>query len=413
MMRAVSVVLALACFAPALAVAQASRVDVIVLGIRSLEGDDEVARNLTGALRNEASSVPTWRVDDADISLAQMSLVHGCAEPDAACMAEIALELGAARIVYGTLRRTGADDARPDFALTLYLYDAEAEQIVESLTDTIPNIHQDIDDLRTRSRRYVAELAGTSRFGALRLVTRPRATVLIDGSNVGTTDESGVLVVEDLTEGERQVEIDADDHALFLGRVTIVADEETELRPQLVVDDERNLRWIPGAAVLAGGAVFFGLGIRSWRIVRGYDDERDDVAGRSEDDIALLRMQLLEGNAIDPATGMPEGPVDPALAGLTPYQAMLVLAEQTQAVCDDGTFMVEGGRSACDEQDRNRRLQWVFHGLGLASVGVGTWLLVRGLKKRRPDAAARLSLEPSFAFGRRGGEGGLRARLVF
>ena len=56
--------------------------------------------------------------------------------------------------------------------------------------------------------------------------------------------------------------------------LTIVADEETELRPQLVVDDERNLRWIPGAAVLAGGAVFFGLGIRSWRIVRGYDDER-------------------------------------------------------------------------------------------------------------------------------------------
>ncbi|MEO0321616.1 MAG: PEGA domain-containing protein [Myxococcota bacterium] len=383
-------------------------VDVVVLGLRSVEGDDARARALTEALRREAAAVPGWRLLPADVSLSQMSLVHGCAEPDAACLAAIAEDLGAGRVVYGTFRRTGDTD----IALTLYLFDGDREQITESLRDTVAPADQDDD---ARARRYLAELAGRERFGGLRLVTEAGARVRIDGEPVGAAASSGVLLVDDLPEGARRVEVEAPGRSPFAGEVTVVADEVVELRASLPPAAERRLGWVPGALVLATSTVFFGLGVRSWRQVRRYDDERNDVAGRPQSEVLRLRDALLEGNALDPATGMPTGPVDPAAANLTPFQAMLVLADQTQRVCVDGTFMVAGGQSACDTQDRQRVLQYVFHGLGLATAGVGAFLLVRGLRRDRDAAAAeaRFELRPHLGLRRAGAGVGVQARLRF
>ncbi len=412
MVRVLAGLLAVAGLAPGVAVAQpagdsAAALDVAVLGLRSVEGDDERARALTEALRREATAVPGWRVLPADVSLSQMSLVHGCAEPDAACLASIASDLAAARVVYGTLRRIGDDD----LALSLYLFDAEQGRIAESIRDTFPATDP-ADDMR--SRRYLAELAGRSRFGSLRLVTEAGATVRLDGAPAGEVGEGGVFLAEDLAEGPHEVEVEAPGRSPFAGEVNVVADEVVELRPRLSPVEERRLGWVPGAVLLASSTFFFGLGVRSWRQNRGYDDERAEVAGLPQSEVLRLRDALLEGNALDSATGMPAGPVDPAAANLTPFQAMLVLADQTQRVCADGTFMVEGGGSVCDTQDRQRVLQYVFHGLGLATAGVGAYLLVRGLRRdREATEEARFELRPAFGAGPRGARGGLRARLRF
>src|SRR5689334_2934443 len=48
---------------------------VVVLGLTSLEGDDEYARNLSGALRHAATAVRGWSVSERDVALSQMELV--------------------------------------------------------------------------------------------------------------------------------------------------------------------------------------------------------------------------------------------------------------------------------------------------------------------------------------------------
>ena len=70
---------------------------VVLLGLRSVEGDDEFANQLTAALREQAAKLGTWEVSDRNVSLAQMSLAYGCEELDAACLTEIAVGLQANR----------------------------------------------------------------------------------------------------------------------------------------------------------------------------------------------------------------------------------------------------------------------------------------------------------------------------
>src|SRR5205814_9751163 len=100
------------------------------------EGDDEIANDLTEQLRSAARAVAGWNVSKTAVSMAQMSLAHGCDDVDAVCLSEIAKGLSADRIVYGMLRRTSARTDY-DYALTLGLFDGGAREIVRTVNDTI------------------------------------------------------------------------------------------------------------------------------------------------------------------------------------------------------------------------------------------------------------------------------------
>ncbi|MCB9621301.1 MAG: PEGA domain-containing protein [Sandaracinus sp.] len=364
---------------------------LIVLGIRSVEGDEELARDLTGALRQAASQVPGVQVSQADVTLTQMSMVHGCDEPDAACMAEIAGELQQKRIIYGTVRRTGAG-AQYDFALTLYYFNAESGQIEDSLTDTIPRAMTDIDPLRPRATRYVARFTNQTRYGSARVTTNvPGATVAVDGNEVGTTNEAGAIDIPDLTEGEHALAISADGHDGYEGSFTVVADERTDFRASLAVDQGTNFGWIPGAALIAGGAVMFGLGLRSWGKVRDYDSQASELAGR-EGGVSDLVNRLRDD-------GM-------RLEGFSPYQHALLATPQGSNACrgeyrnfdsfEDG--LQADVRSACDDLNKHSALQYVFNFTGLVLAGAGiTWLIVAltgGSDEADEAAAQRVRLTP-------------------
>lgn len=360
--------------------------EVFVLGIRSVEGDDELSRNLTGAIRQEARGVDDWTVSPAEISLAQMSVAHGCDEPDAQCMAEIAEELQASRIVYGTVRRTGAGE-QYDYALTLYNFNAQSGQIEDSLTDTIPSVQADIDNLRPRAERYIAQFAGQARFGSVRIQTRtPGATVFIDDENAGTTDEAGALVVTDVTEGDRDVRIEAVDFEVYEGNVRVVPDEQTELRATLVRKQAVNLGWIPGAAVIAAGVVFGALGMKFGLDAQGQRDERSALTSLDQANRDCLRRELAEevgaGMVTDSArsAALMECPAAAtALGTFTPLQAGLLRANDTSSICSDPDPLVAGLDDACSDRTKFRVLQYVFYGLGLAAVAGGTVLLINGL----------------------------------
>ncbi len=337
---------------PSLAAAQTS---VIVLGIRSVEGDDALASDMTGELRYVAGQVDGWENSSVTVSLAQMSLVHDCAEPDAQCMAAIAGDLGVQRILYGTIRRTGAGE-QYNFALTLYIFNAETGQIEDSLTDTIPRIATDVDQLRPRVGRYIAQFAGLARYGSMRLVTgQPGATVRIDGEAAGVSDDQGVLLIEDLPQGERQVRIELDGYESFEGSVEVVADEQTEYRAHLAQEQGMDLGWIPGAATLAVGAGFAIPWITNWASTRDFNDQHDaGIAQAPTTDYGRLFAVSVREDG-DPCEAI----------------------DQIASRGDLSATEAAGARQACEDSDAAHRNQFIFGAISGALLATGTVLLVR------------------------------------
>jgi hypothetical protein len=54
------------------------------LGIRSLDGDDAMARRASVGLRTAAQKLPEVRVSERNVNLTQLTLAHGCEDADAA-----------------------------------------------------------------------------------------------------------------------------------------------------------------------------------------------------------------------------------------------------------------------------------------------------------------------------------------
>ena len=90
---------------------------VVVTGLTSLDGDDQYAQSLTGALRHAASAVRGWTVSERDVAMANLELVAGCEAPDPACLQTIATTVGAQRLIFGTISRTPGDHY--EFAVSL------------------------------------------------------------------------------------------------------------------------------------------------------------------------------------------------------------------------------------------------------------------------------------------------------
>ncbi|MFW5921189.1 MAG: hypothetical protein ACOCUS_05060 [Polyangiales bacterium] len=367
-------VLGVLCALPvASAAAQDGDANVMILGIRALEGDDEFARNLTGALRHAATEVPGWEVSDRQVSLSQMTLAHECDEPDARCMAKVAEALDADRVVYGTVRRTSARSDF-DFSLALYLFNAETGQIEQSVADSIPKVQSDIDNLRPRAARYVRQFSGQAQTGELRIVVNaPGAKVKIDGQQVGTVGDGGEYVAEGLAVGRHDVEVVSDERGSFRGSVTVASDEQTSLEATLSGGGTRvvetsgpDISWYTYAS-LGGAVVFFGLTVGAWAKLNNLQDDLDG-----------WRRQVPEGlNACSEAKKTADGK-DPG---------------------DIGT--VEEGRDAastCSAADTWEILQYVFLGLTAAAGGLGAYFLFDDLsedQERDPNDPA-LSLTPSF-----------------
>lgn len=250
---------------------------ILVLGIRSVDGDDEFTTALTGVIRHHARSIPGWSINEADLSLDQAMLIQGCDVPDTSCMGMIAGEMGTDKVLFGTVRRTTAD-SNADFALSLELYDAATGAMEHSLTDVVPRIRSDVDDLRPRARRYVLELAGQERFGTILVRSNtPAAAVQVDGHDAGLTNENGQLRINDVREGLHSVSVEADERESFEATARVVANEEIELVANLITAEPRDLRWIAGTSALAVGAAFAVVGVVGTTRAAEFQSARQDA----------------------------------------------------------------------------------------------------------------------------------------
>ncbi|MGB3052867.1 MAG: hypothetical protein WBB42_17825 [Polyangiales bacterium] len=153
---------------------------------------------------------------------------------------------------------------------------------------------------------------------------------------------------------------------LILSRETELGLHQSTL--DLLNDRPKEFPAWPAAVSYTGTLVFLGLSAWSWSTIRNV-----------EKDPAFQRARLLAGPEVND-------------------------------VCAGGSNLgVEELGSLCSKADRHETLQWVFLSMGLASAGVGTWLLVKSAKSKKRSDRAHLHLMP--IAGRR--RGGVTARLEF
>jgi hypothetical protein len=342
---------------------------VTVLGLTSLEGDDEFARNLSGALRNAASQVSGWSVSDRDVALSQMELTHDCASSDVACMTQIAATLSANRIIYGTIQRAPIG-TRYEFQVTLFLFDAETGEIAGRSTLNVPSSDIDIDALREPARDMVRALSPSSAPGVIRVSSGPDLEVRIDGIVVGRTDAEGAFTSEELAAGVYAIQV-----AEQNPEEVTVAGGEVSIRVAAPAASEGGgggggsvLPWV-GIGLLGVAAISAGVWI-----------------------YAMTRLDALSG---DPGYTQYRQEVGRTMSGMT-----------TTNVCDsrffrggsDAVGAAAFGESACGEGSTMEVLQYVFLGLAVASAGAGAGLLAVGMGEGSGESGVadlRLRLTPS------------------
>jgi len=343
-----------AALAPSLASAQES---AIVLGIRSFEGDDEFAHNLTGALRHEASQVPAWDLSDREVTFAQMALVHGCDDPQPACLGSIAESLSVQRVIYGDVRRTSAGSDY-DFSVNLHHFNAESGRIEHSVADQVASVQTDIDNLRDPARRWIASLSGAPPVGALTVqVNVPGAEVLVDGQSVGTVNAEGVLRLTDIDEGRRAVRVTAPGYAAFTATVSVEAYGESTLEGELTEGGTSGGGGGPPVEIFAGiGLLIVAAGAAAGWIYSG--------------------ITVLDRNNSDEWAGVRDR-----------------YSDTISNLCDSPGLGDE--QEICDEVATLEILQFVFAGVTAVAGGVGLGLLIVGLTSGDDAEESAFQLIPS------------------
>ena len=354
----------------AMAAPSAARADtaVVVLGLTSVDGDDELAGNLSGALRNAASRVDGWLVDGNEATLAQMLLAHGCAdEPDTGCLQQIAATLGTQGLVYGTIRR-----AEHGVAVSLAFYEVSTGHIGRTASETVPSSRTDVDDLREVARTLIARLAGPLS-GAVRVATSvPNATVSIDGETSGTTDAGGEYLASAVPVGEHQVSVQAAGYQPWTGTVTISDGQEITLDATLTPGGGGGggggigVSTILGIGLLGVGALSFVGTIYSWARIAGIQSDPEYRAYRGE------------GN--------------PWPDGMVPANVCTAAAAGTSHGPGASPARVAG---MCNEASTLEVLQYVF--LVVAAGGAATGaILIATDSSGQPATEAPVTLVPSF-----------------
>jgi D-Tyr-tRNAtyr deacylase len=368
----------------------------VVLGLRSVEGDDEFANAMTDALRAAARKVSGWKVADRAVSMSQMSLAHGCDDIDAPCLSEIAKGLQADRLLFGTVRRTAAQPKNKyDYELSVSVFNAGTRTIGMTETTTVPRAEAKTKKLNSRAEPVIAKLAtADTGSGVLSVqVNVANAEVKLDGQVVGQTRDK-TLVLDGLKEGEHNLAITAIGHLTHEQKILIASSQRTEIKVSLEpvpeptaeapiaalapLDEEEggssNLSWLGYTLIGVGAASLAGWGVS---------------------------MYLVNDTNKDP--------------GFVGYKA--AFPQSTDDVCDladsDNTA---GGRvsaaqlsnvkSLCSRGRTFNLLQWVFLGAGVLSASVGTFIVVSESGSNENEAAAAkartsraLTLSPEFGRG--------------
>ena len=267
--------------------AEGGDVATAVLGIEPLEGaPDAVAAEITDALRQRVAATKGYQLLQGK-DLVEVKLVFACPDAAPACMSAAGKSLGADKLIFGNVKRAGND-----FQVTLKLLDV-SRAVVESFTaETVARKHADASGLRSIAPAWLAKLSGKGGGSIQVRANFPGAAVSLDGTQVGTTGSSPV-VIPDVAPGRHEVTVEKSGYTTTKQEFTLAAGQSLPLnltlspvsvevpRPEAAEGSEggggggepgggdgssltRTGFWIAvvGTVLSAGAALKFGLDVR-------------------------------------------------------------------------------------------------------------------------------------------------------
>jgi hypothetical protein len=360
---------------------------IAAMGVRSLDGEDELERKLSTALRTAAGNLPGYTVSDREQSLDQMSLAYGCEEPDSRCLGEIARALSADHLVYGTVIGSAASHE-----LTLYSFSASPAKLESTVLHGATPAQLSAPAAKDTMAALLRRLFGPQEappapakpkptHGKLRVTGPAGATLILDGKAAGVLDTSGSLRL-DLEPGQHAVRLAGPGSSSLDDQLALIeagVEDTVALSvpaaasvPQSSDDSERpppdkpkrSLRKILGWTSIGIGAAFAIATVYSWVRIEKINDDPDYLAYR----------------ASYPRANLPNG---------VRNVCSRARAGELAATKPEQTALEKSAVDLCDEASTLETLQYVFIGGTVLGAGVGTYLLLSG--DREPRATVRLS----------------------
>jgi len=366
---------------------------VVVLGLRSLEGDDEFANTMTDALRDAARGVRGWRVLERAVSMAQMTLAHNCEDINVGCLSEIARGLQADRVVFGTVRRT-AGRSKFDYEVTASLFNNSTHSTVGTETQTVSRADAKATRMLASQAQFIMSHLASSDASSGRLTIEVNvlaAEIHMDGQLVGQTQD-GKLNMESLSPGEHTLEVTAPGHdahkevvhvsggdqstvVVTLTRAQHDSDVAATSPDSVPLDaapqpERSSLAWLGYTLIGVGAASAIGWGASMYMIEFQYN--RDLTYQEYKNN-----YKFMTGDACD----------------------LALRGENAGGALSAGELADFQGR--CRSGRTFQTLQWVFLGAAVVTAGLGAYVLISELGHNDGTQAARkparrLTFDPQF-----------------
>jgi hypothetical protein len=379
-----SVVLACTLSLPSLAMAQdrpmttsATSVPgpLAVVGIRTPDGDVDVAGMLTAALR-EAARARGYEVPNDTPSFDQEFAMLGCATISPDCLSLIAADIHAQKYLYGTLLRVGRGrNASMSIEVSLWDNFTRREVHREAATFTRAQATTSPEFVRSLAQRIVDALAARDAAAEEERLRLRQAEAALRARENTTQDSSTPATSQAPTPQNTTPS-------------TAVVPRSNDVHTPSTSPPERShlLRWV-GVGLLGAGVVAGSIAAWQWVRTSNYSSESQNA--RCEEGNAWACFD----NRINP----------PDMAGVR----MLSVSEVCdRARADTANTDARGAAQLCDAHSQARWMAIAFGVGGLLLAGVGTTLVIldgtrSGAHDERPHppAQARLQVTPVLAPG--------------
>jgi hypothetical protein len=392
-------------------------VSVAVLGIEPVDVPESLAQALTDALRQRAASTGGVRIVQGK-DLIEVKMVFNCDGEAPACMAHAGSKLGADKLLYGTVKKSG----KVSVTVALKLLDVKSAVVEKFTNDTVHRRDLAGGNVNAAAGRWFAQLLEIERKPTLTVTSEPSgANVAVDGQQHGRTP----LTLRDLAAGQHTVVVTMAGRQTATRTVDLRAggahDVVVTLEPETVAQKTTRpppepLPLVPspstttptklrlgseqhpgrtamiiggvlvGAAVVTGGVLIY-----TWR---KYDDE---LAGKTSMDLAALgpAMTAEEMTFIN----SPSCTVPSTIQNRKPMESATYKSD-----CDSGNTFANATTGL-----------WVATGAlalgGVVSFIVGERQMAKAKERNRGVSLLRQTLRVAPVFSTRGG--GITAAFEF
>jgi TolB-like protein len=220
------VALAIALGLPAAARSQTS---VAVLGFEPMEVPDEVAAQVTVALKQRASETKGVKVIGGK-SLVELKLTFGCLDEATGCMQQIGQSLGADKLLYGAVRKSRGGG----YAVTVKYFDVARGRIENEQTFQLVKSDANAAAIKAAADHWFGAVTGLKSSAALRIsASVADATIYVDDKPAGTSSGFAPVVVSELGPGRHTVRVERKGFKPYSETVTVAAGDTVDVNAQL------------------------------------------------------------------------------------------------------------------------------------------------------------------------------------